>query len=77
MNSLSVFTGTDGLTISARGCIAVRATGTKSLSVAYGSRVYSAGLITIVPVLASSRVWPSGADFITSCAPTVPPAPAL
>ena len=38
--------------------------------------MYSAGLMTITPVLASMSVWPSGAARITSCAPTVPPAPA-
>src|SRR6185369_13252989 len=74
MNSASVFAGTDGWTRITFGITPTMATGAKLVIGCHGSFEYRL-ILAVCDGLATSRVYPSGADLATTSVPIEPAAP--
>ena len=75
MNSASVVARTLGCTMTPFATWFTRATEAKSFRGSKAMPLYRNWLMLAVPIVAISRVWPSGSAFATWSAPMLPPAP--
>src|SRR3982074_3071309 len=73
--SLSDLAGNFKLAENCSACVVNKLTGVKLLIGSYGSAVYNAWFIVSAKSTDCKRVYPSGGDLATSCAPITPLAP--